>query len=102
MRQPTEFGRAALRSNGATQNRQQHAISRSVLREPRRVRPDRLSCGKHPGARMDRNDDGASAMEAAAKAAIAYRRSVAEAERTPVADYAEMLAAFAGPTPQPG
>ena len=51
---------------------------------------------------MDRNDDGASAMEAAAKAAIAYRRSAAEAERTPVADYAEMLAAFAGPTPQTG
>ena len=43
-----------------------------------------------------------AAMGAAARAAIAYRQAVAEAERTPVADYARMLAAFAGPTPETG
>ena len=40
------------------------------------------------------------AMARAAEAAIAYRRRIAEAETTPVADYAAMLAAFAGPVPQ--
>lgn len=39
------------------------------------------------------------AMERAAEAAIAYRRRIAAAETTPVADYATMLAAFAGPVP---
>ena len=49
-----------------------------------------------------RNEGGATALQAAAEAAIAYRRAVSRAERTPVADYAEMLAAFAGPTPEAG
>jgi glutamate/tyrosine decarboxylase-like PLP-dependent enzyme len=48
------------------------------------------------------DDGGAAALERAAKAAIAYRRAVADAERTPVADYATMLAAFAAPTPERG
>ena len=51
---------------------------------------------------MNGTDDGMAAMEAAARAAIAYRQAVAEAERTPVADYARMLAAFAGQTPEAG
>ena len=42
------------------------------------------------------------AMDRAAAAAIAYRRGVAEAETTPVAGYAAMLAAFAGPVPEAG
>ncbi|HVN02336.1 MAG TPA: pyridoxal-dependent decarboxylase [Caulobacteraceae bacterium] len=45
---------------------------------------------------------GAAALEAAARAAIAYRRGVAVAERTPTSDYATMLAAFAAPTPETG
>lgn len=40
------------------------------------------------------------AMRRAAEHGIAYRRAVAEAERTPVADYAAMLAAFAAPVPE--
>jgi glutamate/tyrosine decarboxylase-like PLP-dependent enzyme len=48
------------------------------------------------------DDSGAAALERAAKAAIAYRQTVATAERTPVADYADMLAAFAAPTPTHG
>ncbi len=43
-----------------------------------------------------------TALETAAATAIAYRTSVAQAERTPVADYAAMIAAFAGPTPEHG
>jgi glutamate/tyrosine decarboxylase-like PLP-dependent enzyme len=42
------------------------------------------------------------AMARAAEAAIAYREGVAEAERTPIADYAEMLAAFEAPVPETG
>lgn len=42
------------------------------------------------------------ALTRAAQAAIAYRRDVATAERTPVASYAEMLDAFAGPVPETG
>ncbi len=38
----------------------------------------------------------------AAREAIAYRKGVDEAVRTPVATYAEVLAAFAGPTPETG
>jgi glutamate/tyrosine decarboxylase-like PLP-dependent enzyme len=45
---------------------------------------------------------GAAALNAAAAAAIAYRRDVASAERTPVASYAKMLAAFEAPTPEQG
>jgi glutamate/tyrosine decarboxylase-like PLP-dependent enzyme len=48
------------------------------------------------------DDGGAAALERAAKAAIAYRRDVAAAERTPTADYAAMLAAFGAPTPERG
>jgi glutamate/tyrosine decarboxylase-like PLP-dependent enzyme len=47
-------------------------------------------------------EEGEAALEQAARAAIAYRRWVASAERTPVADYAAMLAVFAGPTPEAG
>jgi len=43
-----------------------------------------------------------AAMERAAQAAIAYRQGVAGAVTTPVADYAAMLAAFAGPVPERG
>jgi len=43
-----------------------------------------------------------AAMTEAARRAIAYRRGIAKAETTPVASYAEMLAAFAGPTPEQG
>jgi len=46
--------------------------------------------------------DGSGALETAARAAIDYRAAVIEAERTPVADYAEMLRVFAGPTPETG
>jgi len=41
------------------------------------------------------------ALTRAAEAAIAYRRDVAAAERTPVASYAAMLDAFAGRCPRP-
>src|SRR5579863_904171 len=51
---------------------------------------------------MDGTDEATAAMAAAARAAIAYRQGVAKAERTPVADYAQILAAFAGPTPEVG
>ena len=47
-------------------------------------------------------DKDLTAMARAATDALAYRRTVAEAERTPVAGYAEMLAAFAAPTPEAG
>ncbi|MES2096398.1 MAG: pyridoxal-dependent decarboxylase [Pseudomonadota bacterium] len=43
-----------------------------------------------------------TAMTRAADAAIAYRRDIATAETTPVASYADILAAFAGPTPETG
>lgn len=39
------------------------------------------------------------AMRSAAEAAITYRSGIAGAATTPVADYAAMLAAFAGPVP---
>ncbi|MDF7776064.1 pyridoxal-dependent decarboxylase [Sphingomonas sp. AOB5] len=42
------------------------------------------------------------AMRRAADAAIAYRRDIASAQTTPVADYAAMLTAFAGPVPESG
>ena len=42
------------------------------------------------------------AMERAARAAIAYRRGVAEAEHTPIADYAAMLAVFEASLPETG
>ncbi len=51
---------------------------------------------------MNGIDEDATTLAAAARAAIAYRRDVAAAERTPVADYAAMLAAFEGPTPEAG
>jgi glutamate/tyrosine decarboxylase-like PLP-dependent enzyme len=50
----------------------------------------------------DDTDSGYAAMADAARRAIAYRRAVAGAERTPVASYAEMLAAFAVPVPERG
>ncbi len=40
------------------------------------------------------------AMARAAEAAMAYRRGIGEAETTPVADYAAMLAAFDAPVPE--
>jgi len=43
-----------------------------------------------------------AAMERAAAEAIAYRERVAEADRTPIADYAAMLAAFEAPLPETG
>lgn len=43
-----------------------------------------------------------TALEQAATHAIAYRRGIAAAETTPVADYAAMLDAFAAPLPQEG
>jgi glutamate/tyrosine decarboxylase-like PLP-dependent enzyme len=46
--------------------------------------------------------DGYEAMCRAAGEAIAYRKGVAEAGRTPVADYAAMLEAFSGPVPEAG
>jgi glutamate/tyrosine decarboxylase-like PLP-dependent enzyme len=42
------------------------------------------------------------ALTRAAEAAIAYRADVATAERSPVASYAAMLDAFAGPVPESG
>jgi glutamate/tyrosine decarboxylase-like PLP-dependent enzyme len=51
---------------------------------------------------MSGKNDSLKALDTAAEAAIAYRRAVAKAERTPIADYAEMLTAFAGPTPEVG
>lgn len=45
-------------------------------------------------------EDGLAAMEAAAREAIAYRRGVAAAETTPVANYREMVAAFHAPLPE--
>ena len=42
------------------------------------------------------------ALELAARTAIAYRHDTAAAERTPVADYATIHAAFAGPVPEQG
>jgi glutamate/tyrosine decarboxylase-like PLP-dependent enzyme len=42
------------------------------------------------------------ALARAAEAAADYRRAVAVAETTPVASYAAMLEAFAGPTPEVG
>jgi glutamate/tyrosine decarboxylase-like PLP-dependent enzyme len=47
-------------------------------------------------------DQGRAALEQAARAAITYREQVASAGRTPTAGYAEMVAAFAGPTPESG
>jgi glutamate/tyrosine decarboxylase-like PLP-dependent enzyme len=44
-----------------------------------------------------------AAMEQASRHAVVYRRTIAAAETTPTATYADMLAAFAAPTPeQPG
>jgi glutamate/tyrosine decarboxylase-like PLP-dependent enzyme len=51
---------------------------------------------------MDYDEQSFEALSQAARAAIDYRRRVAAAERTPTADYADMLAAFAGPTPDAG
>jgi glutamate/tyrosine decarboxylase-like PLP-dependent enzyme len=51
---------------------------------------------------MDELNDGAAALALAARAAADYRRAIAAAERTPVADYAAMLAAFDAPTPERG
>src|SRR3569623_3248916 len=42
------------------------------------------------------------ALTRAAEAAIAYRTNVAAAETTPVASYADILDAFAGPLPESG
>lgn len=42
------------------------------------------------------------AFDQAARAAVAYRRGVAEAPRTRTASYTEMLAAFDAPTPERG
>jgi len=42
------------------------------------------------------------ALEDAARLAIAYRREIETAARTPTADYAAMLAAFSAPTPETG
>ena len=47
-------------------------------------------------------DDSLKAMDDAAQGAIAYRRAVAGAAHTPVADYATIRAAFAAPTPETG
>ena len=43
-----------------------------------------------------------AAMARAADAAIAYRRDIVLAKTTPVASYADIFAAFAGPTPESG
>ncbi len=43
-----------------------------------------------------------AALLRAAEAAIAYRRDIATADTTPVATYAEILPAFAGPVPEQG
>jgi glutamate/tyrosine decarboxylase-like PLP-dependent enzyme len=42
------------------------------------------------------------AMDAAARHAIDYRRRIAQAQTTPVASYAQMLAAFEAPLPEHG
>ena len=42
------------------------------------------------------------ALARAAEAAMAYRRAVADAQTTPVADYAAMIAAFDAPVPEIG
>ncbi|MDB5680238.1 MAG: pyridoxal-dependent decarboxylase [Sphingomonas bacterium] len=47
-------------------------------------------------------DSDYTAMNRAALAAIDYRQGIAAADTTPAADYAAMLAAFAGPTPETG
>ena len=47
-------------------------------------------------------DEDRAVLVAAARAAIAYRQGVAEAVATPVADYAQVLAALSGPTPETG
>ena len=47
-------------------------------------------------------DSTITALRRAAEAAIAYRQSVAAADTTPVASYAEILPAFAGPVPEVG
>ncbi len=46
--------------------------------------------------------DDFTAMEQAATHGVAYRRAVMQAERTPVADYAAILAAFTAPVPESG
>jgi glutamate/tyrosine decarboxylase-like PLP-dependent enzyme len=51
---------------------------------------------------MDETADELAVLAATARHAIAYRAAVTEAERTPVAGYAAMLAAFAAPTPEQG
>ncbi len=43
-----------------------------------------------------------AAMARAAEHAVAYRRAIANAETTPTASYADMLAAFAAPLPEAG
>src|ERR1700761_5931904 len=43
-----------------------------------------------------------AAMARASRHAIDYRETVATAERTPIASYADMLAAFDGPVPETG
>lgn len=58
-------------------------------------------CGPPARGTQMRGEDRAT-LQAAAHAAIAYRQGVAEAAQTPVADYAQVLAAFAGPTPTTG
>lgn len=47
-------------------------------------------------------DTDVAAMARAAQAAIDYRERIAAADTTPTADYAAMLAAFAGPVPETG
>jgi glutamate/tyrosine decarboxylase-like PLP-dependent enzyme len=51
---------------------------------------------------MTETADDLAVLAAAARHAIAYRDAVTDAVRTPVADYAAMLAAFAAPTPEHG
>jgi glutamate/tyrosine decarboxylase-like PLP-dependent enzyme len=41
-------------------------------------------------------------LDQAAGAAVAYRRAVAAADRTPTASYGDLLQTFAGPTPEQG
>jgi glutamate/tyrosine decarboxylase-like PLP-dependent enzyme len=47
-------------------------------------------------------DEAEAAMARAACHAIDYRKTIAAAERTPTATYAQMFAAFDGPTPEAG
>ncbi len=49
-----------------------------------------------------REDNDYSAMATAAALAINYRAHIAVASRTPTADYATMIAALGGPTPEQG